>query len=86
VHASFRAVRRVELGPIGLIEALEAEAVFREDLGRLPNSGWGLYGLMRALELQERMGEARATEQQFDAVWSKADLAIRSPCLCLPGV
>jgi len=86
VHTSFRAVQPVELGPLGLTEALEAEAVFREDIARLPNNGWGRYGLMRALELQDRMGEARAIEQQFDAAWSKADLAMKSPCLCLPGL
>ncbi len=60
--------------------------MFREDIARLPNNGWGRYGLMRALELQDRMGEARAIEQQFDAAWSKADLAMKSPCLCLPGL
>jgi tetratricopeptide (TPR) repeat protein len=64
----------------------EAEAVFREDLAKLPGNGWGLYGLHRAVQLQQRREEAAAAEKQFDAVWQKADLKIKSPCLCLPGV
>jgi tetratricopeptide (TPR) repeat protein len=64
----------------------EAEVVFREDLERLPENGWGLYGLSRALQLQGRKDEAAAVERRFDAVWERADLEIRSPCLCLPGV
>ncbi|HSD29681.1 MAG TPA: hypothetical protein VLL75_20420, partial [Vicinamibacteria bacterium] len=64
----------------------EAETVFREDLARLPANGWGLYGLQRSAQLQKKHDEAAATEKQFDAVWQKADLKIKSPCLCLPGV
>jgi len=64
----------------------EADAVFREDLARLPNNGWGLYGLMRALELQDKKAEAQEVERQFEAAWQDADVEIRSPCLCLPGV
>jgi len=64
----------------------EAEAVFRDDLAKLPGNGWGLYGLQRALQLQKKAGEAAATEKQFDAAWKDADLRIKSPCLCLPGV
>lgn len=64
----------------------EAETVFREDLAKLPDNGWGLYGLHRALQMQKRAAEAAAAEKQFDAVWRQADLKIKSPCLCLPGV
>jgi tetratricopeptide (TPR) repeat protein len=64
----------------------EAETVFREDLAKLPGNGWGLYGLQRAVQMQKKQEEAAATEKQFDAVWEKADLKIKSPCLCLPGV
>lgn len=64
----------------------EAEAVFRKDLERFPGNGWGLYGLMRALQLQGRMDEAAAVEKEFDAVWAGADIRIKTPCLCLPGV
>jgi tetratricopeptide (TPR) repeat protein len=64
----------------------EAEAVFREDLARLPGNGWALYGLSRALSLQKKTDEAVAVEKQFDATWKDADLKIKSACLCLPGV
>lgn len=64
----------------------EAEAVFREDLAKLPENGWGLYGLSRALALQKKADEAAAVESRFDAVWRRADLKIKSACLCLPGV
>jgi len=64
----------------------EAEAVFREDLARLPGNGWGLYGLARSLELQKKKDEAAANYAKFDEVWRKGDIQIKSPCLCLPGV
>jgi len=64
----------------------EAETVFREDLAKLPGNGWGLYGLQRAVALQKKLDEAAATEKRFDDVWRQADLKIKSPCLCLPGV
>ena len=64
----------------------EAEAVFREDLAKLPDNGWGLYGLQRALALQKKKAEAAEIQKRFDAVWSRADVKIQSPCLCLPGV
>jgi tetratricopeptide (TPR) repeat protein len=62
----------------------EAEAVFREDLARQPENGWGLYGLMRSLQLQ-KSAEAASVEGRFDKAWRKADLQIQSACLCLPG-
>jgi len=64
----------------------EAEAVFREDLARLPDNGWGLYGLHRALQMQKKSAESAVAEKRFDGVWKEADLTIKSPCLCLPGV
>jgi tetratricopeptide (TPR) repeat protein len=64
----------------------EAETVFRQDLAKLPDNGWALYGLHRAQQMQKKTAEAAASEKQFDAVWRRADLKIKSPCLCLPGV
>jgi tetratricopeptide (TPR) repeat protein len=64
----------------------EAEEVFRQDLAKLPDNGWALYGLQRSLELQRKTGEAAATGKRFDEVWKEADLRIKSACLCLPGV
>jgi tetratricopeptide (TPR) repeat protein len=67
-------------------EFVEAEAVFREDLKRLPENGWGLYGLMRSLEGQKKTQETKAIEERFDGAWRRADIRIKSPCFCLPGV
>jgi len=64
----------------------EAERVFRDDLQRLPDSGWALYGLSRSLSLQGKSSEAATVEARFDKVWSKADIQITSSCLCQPGV
>ena len=64
----------------------EAEAVFREDLAKLPDNGWGLYGLSRALQMQKKRAEAASVLKRFESVWSRADLKIQSACLCLPGV
>jgi len=62
----------------------EAEQVYRADLQKLPNNGWSLYGLARALELQGKTAEAEPYQQQFADVWKSADLRITSSCLCLP--
>jgi predicted Zn-dependent protease len=64
----------------------EAEAVFRTDLVKLPGNGWSLFGLARSLRLQKRDAEAAVIEKQFAKTWVKADMKIRSACLCLPGV
>lgn len=64
----------------------EAEAVFREDLARLPNNGWGLYGLARSLENQGRRAEAAEVRARFDEVWAKSDVELETPCYCEPKV
>jgi tetratricopeptide (TPR) repeat protein len=63
----------------------EAEAVYREDLVRLPGNGWSLFGLSEALMRQHKNAEVPALRSQFKQVWSKADLTISSSCLCQPG-
>ena len=64
----------------------EAESVFREDLAKLPDNGWGLYGLGRALRLQKKNKEAAEVEARFKRIWKDADVKLKSACLCLPGV
>jgi tetratricopeptide (TPR) repeat protein len=64
----------------------EAEAVFRADLEKLPDNGWGLYGLHRALALQKKKAEAATVLKRFQTIWVRADVKIQSACLCLPGV
>ncbi len=62
----------------------EAEEVYREDLKRLPENGWALYGLAVSLRAQKKQDAATA-KARFDKVWAKADLKITSSCLCRPG-
>jgi len=64
----------------------EAEQVYRDDLVRLPENGWSLFGLARTLALENRGDEAAAVKARFKAVWAGADLELTSSCLCQPGV
>jgi len=64
----------------------EAEQVYREDLARLPDNGWSLYGLSKSLRAQNKdLEETKATMKKFQKVWDKADIKITSSCLCQPG-
>jgi tetratricopeptide (TPR) repeat protein len=63
----------------------DAEQVYRDDLARLPENGWSLFGLMRSLKLQEKAKEAATIEARFKKIWAKADIELASSCLCLPG-
>jgi Flp pilus assembly protein TadD len=64
----------------------EAEAVFREDLEKLPGNGWALFGMGRALRLQGKDAEAARFEARFAEAWQGADVKIASPCFCQKGV
>jgi tetratricopeptide (TPR) repeat protein len=64
----------------------EAEAVYRRDLERYPENGWALYGLARALRLQEKDAEAAAVEARFEKAWGTADVKLGSTCFCQPHV
>lgn len=63
----------------------EAEQIHRDDLRRVPENGWSLFGLARSLEAQHKSDEAAAVEARFHQIWSKADMQITSSCLCQPG-
>jgi tetratricopeptide (TPR) repeat protein len=64
----------------------EAEQVYRDDLARLPENGWSLFGLARSLRLQKKNAdEAADLEARFKKIWAKADLELTSSCLCQPG-
>src|SRR6266513_2244872 len=63
----------------------EAEQIYREDLTRLPENGWSLYGLASSLQAQKKSPtEAAATNAKFHKVWRRADTKITSSCLCQP--
>ncbi len=61
----------------------EAEEVYREDLRRLPENGWSLYGLAESLQAQKKP-EAVLAKARFTKAWAKADIKINSSCLCRP--
>jgi tetratricopeptide (TPR) repeat protein len=63
----------------------EAEQVYRDDLARLPNNGWSLFGLGEALGRQHKDAAARVARSDFRRIWKKADIDIHSSCLCQPG-
>jgi tetratricopeptide (TPR) repeat protein len=54
----------------------EAEAVYREDLKKLRQNGWSLYGLSQALAAQGKGAEAAKVNSEFEEVWQYADIAI----------
>lgn len=64
----------------------EAEQVYRDDLARLPGNGWSLFGLAEALRYRHRIPESQEVDAQFRQVWAKADVPLRSSCLCQPGL
>jgi tetratricopeptide (TPR) repeat protein len=54
----------------------EAEAVYRADLARNPNNGWGLWGLAQALKAENRTKDAAAAEAQWKKAWANADVQL----------
>jgi len=58
--------------------AQEAEAVYREDLRRNPESGWSLSGLSKSLSAQKDGAIARATHVRFLSAWRYADFSLDS--------
>jgi tetratricopeptide (TPR) repeat protein len=56
--------------------AKDAEAVYREDLKRNPNSGWSLHGLALALDAQKKTKEAEQVRGQLATSWARADLKL----------
>jgi tetratricopeptide (TPR) repeat protein len=56
---------------------VEAEAVFREDLRLNPRNGRSLFGLMKALEAQNKTAEAAWVQREFDRAWKFADTQLK---------
>jgi hypothetical protein len=54
----------------------DAEATYRADLAIMPENGWALIGLEQALRTQQRVEEADAVRQRFEAAWRHADITI----------
>ena len=63
----------------------EAEQVYREDLKRLPDNGWSLYGLTESLRAQKKNADRGCSDRkQIRKTRAKADTKITSSCLCQP--
>ncbi len=61
----------------------EAEQVYRDDLQRLPENGWSLFGLAKSLREQKKSeDEVVSTNAKFQTTWAKADTKITTSCLC----
>jgi predicted Zn-dependent protease len=58
--------------------ATAAEAVYREDLKRNPNNGWGYFGLSQALAAQKKDSDAVAATREFERAWRNADVHLAS--------
>lgn len=63
----------------------EAEAVYREDLARNRDNGWGLLGLQNAIRAQKKnTAEAIRLSGQLAEAWVKADTLPSTSCYCAP--
>lgn len=54
----------------------QAEAVYQKDLEDYPRNGWSMFGLMKALEAQDRAEDAAEVEARFNNVWQMADVKL----------
>jgi len=61
----------------------DAEAIYRSDLQKLPNNGWSLYGLAKALQGQKKAAESKAQLAKFHKTWARSDTPIVSSCMCV---
>jgi tetratricopeptide (TPR) repeat protein len=52
----------------------DAERVFRDDLARVPDDPWALYGLAQALRAAHRTADAAIVDGRFRTAWSRADM------------
>lgn len=55
----------------------EAEAVFREDLRFVRETGWSLAGLERALMAQGKKRDAETVRRRIEKAWQYADVPVR---------
>lgn len=64
----------------------EAEEVYRKDLLRNRNNGWGMLGLQNALLAQKKnSAESIRLSGLFAEAWEKADTLPGSSCFCAPA-
>jgi len=54
----------------------EAEQVYRADLAKHPQNGWGYFGLLQSLRAQRKNSAVKTVEPQFKEAWTHADVAL----------
>jgi hypothetical protein len=57
-------------------EANRAEAVFRTDLQQYPRNPRSLFGLLKALEAQQKSSDVEEVRREFGAAWKNADVPL----------
>lgn len=57
-------------------KATDAEKVYRKDLEIFPRNGWSMFGLVQALEAQNKSKEAGEVQKQFDVIWQMSDIKL----------
>ncbi len=57
-------------------EAARAEAVFRTDLEQYPRNPWSLFGLLKALEAQNKNANVEEVRREFEVAWKNADVTL----------
>jgi tetratricopeptide (TPR) repeat protein len=63
----------------------EAEAVYRQDLARNRDNGWGLLGLQQSLLAQGKLTEATKLGPRVAKAFADTDVKPTSSCYCEPG-
>ncbi|MCH7741295.1 MAG: hypothetical protein IIB71_01365, partial [Proteobacteria bacterium] len=53
-----------------------AEMVYRQDLKDYPRNGWSMFGLVQALEAQQKTDEAAEVRERFEEVWQMSDIEL----------
>jgi tetratricopeptide (TPR) repeat protein len=57
-------------------EAGRAEAVFRTDLEQHPRNPRSLFGLLKALEVQQKSADVEEVRREFKAAWKNSDVPL----------
>lgn len=58
-------------------QADKAEVVFRADLEQHPRNPRSLFGLVKALEAQQKTDAVEEVHREFEAAWKNADAPVR---------
>jgi tetratricopeptide (TPR) repeat protein len=57
-------------------QAARAESVFRSDLEQFPRNPRSLFGLLKALEVQQKSSDVEEVRREFEAAWKNANVPL----------